>query len=82
MDSFADIIALWPNAAALAEDLETVGVIVTPVTVRSWRGRGVPGEYWDPLVEVAQRRGFQQVNADVLCRLGRMRTGRTARAAR
>ncbi len=70
MESFAEIIARWPSATALAEDLKARGLMVPPVTVRSWRGNGIPGPYWDHVCEAAKERGFDGVTRDLLCRLG------------
>lgn len=70
MDSFRDIIALWKNPKDLVKDLGRQGLSISDVTVRSWRRRGIPGDYWHALARAAQRRGFEAVDHELLCRLG------------
>lgn len=53
MQTFADIIGLWPNAVALADDIRE-----RPVTVRAWKRRGsIPAGRWLAVVRAANQRG-------------------------
>lgn len=56
-----EIIALWPGARYLAEDIGQA-----PITVRRWRsmGRIAPRSY-DAILEAAQRRGFDLTYAEL-----------------
>lgn len=64
MNSHAEILGLWPSLIDVAND---VGAKV--VAVRKWRARNsIPPEYWLPLVEAAQRRGYA-VTLDLLARI-------------
>ena len=52
MQTFADIVALWPNAVALAQDIGE-----SPVTVRAWKQRNsIHASHWRSLVTAAHRR--------------------------
>lgn len=66
LHSFADVIALWESPAEMARDLTGV----TDITVRSWRRRGIPGDYWQEIVDAAARRGYAGVTHELLARLG------------
>jgi hypothetical protein len=82
LTTFADIIELWPSAAELARDLNEV----KDITVRAWKARGIPAQYWDEVVASAHRRGFDQVSVEMLSALaakmaGRSSGTRTGRAA-
>lgn len=73
MNSFSDIISLWPSAEALAGDLGLPGENPGG-TVRAWKRRdNIPSEYWDDLVLCAQRRGFHEVSAELLLRVAALR---------
>lgn len=50
--SFAEVIALWPSASALAALLD-----VEAVTVRAWRRRGIPARYWSHVARAARGTG-------------------------
>lgn len=65
MKSFADVIALWPSAEALAADLSLRGV-----TVRQWRNRNsIPAAYWGEIVAAAEARGATGLSLDVLAKI-------------
>lgn len=56
--SFAEVIALWPFARDLAEDIG-----VEPEQVRTWKSRNnVPPEYWRSVVDAAGKRGSRGEN--------------------
>jgi transposase-like protein len=59
----ANIIAKWPSASALAEDLG-----IATVTVRSWRTRGIPAHRWTAIVRAAQARALRGVSLAALAR--------------
>jgi hypothetical protein len=73
-DSFADVIALWPSAADLSRDMHGV----KEVTVRAWKKRGIPAEYWPEIVALAQGRGFAAVTLELLASLAACHAGRPA----
>lgn len=62
MQSFADIIDLWPTATELAAELgEKEG------TVRQWKNRNsIPADRWPAIVGASARRGFRQVTYEIL----------------
>ena len=65
MDSFADIIGLWPTTAAFASDMKIRGV-----TARQWKNRDrIPANFWIDIVAVSARRGFSQVTLKLLANL-------------
>jgi hypothetical protein len=54
MQTFPEIIALWPSAEALGVDVGVSGVVA-----RAWRQRNsIPPEHWLGIVTAAERRGF------------------------
>lgn len=54
MDTFAEIIGLWPSTAEFAKDVNA-----TAVTARAWKNRNsIPGERWLAVVNAANRRGY------------------------
>jgi hypothetical protein len=56
MRSFRDVIAQWPSAVCLAEDLGFQAGL-GGLRVRAWRRRdSIPPEYWRQLEEAAKRR--------------------------
>lgn len=72
MDSFTDIIGLWPSAEELADDLGEKGV-----TVRAWKNRNsIPPAYWDGVVSAGARREYP-VTLEALSRAAKRR-GRKA----
>ncbi|WP_172822725.1 carph-isopro domain-containing protein [Paramagnetospirillum marisnigri] len=65
MKTFADIIALWGTATALAADIGETGL-----NVRAWRNRNsIPASRWLDVIAAAKRRGIEGVTLDVLARL-------------
>ena len=58
MQTFADIISLWPSPRDLADDLANTSVI----TVRSWRRRGIPADRFPEIVSAARARGYRGVS--------------------
>jgi hypothetical protein len=73
-DSFAAIIELWPSAAELSRDL----TYVKEVTVRAWKVRGIPAEYWAEIATAALARGIRGVTIKRLARLAAHHAGRPA----
>ncbi|HZF44729.1 MAG TPA: hypothetical protein VEZ26_00220 [Sphingomonadaceae bacterium] len=64
MQTFADIVALWPNAVALAGDIGE-----SPVTVRAWRLRNsIHASHWRSIVRAAEGRGIK-LTLDDLARI-------------
>lgn len=59
--TFADVIAAWPDDAKLAED---VGVSLG--LVRVWKIRGIPGKHWPDLAKAAKRRRIDGVTIGAL----------------
>lgn len=62
MNTFAQIISLWPTISALADD---IGVQYVTAQAMARRER-IPSRYWNALVAGAQRRGFVGVTLEVL----------------
>jgi hypothetical protein len=69
--SFAEVIALWPSAAELAEVLD-----VEAVTVRAWRKRGIPARYWTAVARAA-RFSSRPVDERLLAEIASIRRSRT-----
>ena len=69
--TFAEVIELWPTAVDLANDIGQ-----KEVTVRQWKRRGIPAEYWTAIVQAAERRNFTQVTYEMLARLAAAAAGR------
>lgn len=69
MESFVDVIALWPSLSALADDLGLpYGV------VKQWRMRNsIPAERWQSLIAAAQVRDIAGITADSLAALAARR---------
>lgn len=64
MDTFADVIALWGKATALASDIGE-----NPVTVRAWRNRNsIPSEKWLRIIAAAKSRGYA-LTLDMLAKI-------------
>lgn len=62
-----DVIALWPNRAALADD-----VAMNKATVRAWWNTdSIPPIHFDKVINAAARRGFDGVTYAVLARIAR-----------
>lgn len=68
--SFADLLKLWA-ARDLAADLDA-----KEVTVRAWRQRGIPAEYWLGVVASARKRNIEDITLDLLARLATLQAGR------
>lgn len=64
---FIDVINLWPNAPALAQDL--TGIRAEPVSkncVYKWRNQNrIPPDYWKDLIEAGKNRGLN-ITSDML----------------
>jgi hypothetical protein len=81
METYADIIGLWPSAEALGDDIGESGV-----TVRAWRNRNsIPAYRWLDIVKAADARGIEGVSLDALARIAATRrpapTPRTPKVA-
>jgi len=73
MNSHADIISLWPNYAALADDL---GVKVH--AVQKWKLRdSIPGEWWAGTVRSAAARKIEGVTLEALAAYAAEKAGTT-----
>ncbi len=71
-DSFAAVIAAWPDNGALAADLAHHGVNAGRVAV--WKHRSnIPPEYWPDLVRAAAARGLTGVTLERLAGLAARR---------
>lgn len=76
MNTFSDIISLWPTAEELARDVGVTGLVV-----RAWRARGsIPSEYWVSVIGAAERRGIPNVTLELFARLAAVRRGRAPSA--
>jgi hypothetical protein len=63
--SFREVIARWPATRFFARDAGC-----SPLLVRQWRHRNfIPPQYWPRIVAGATRRGFGDVDADLLAGL-------------
>lgn len=71
IQTFSELLKLWPTAGALAEDLE-----VKEVTARMWRQRGIPSEYWLGVVAAAEKREIKGVTLEMLAKLAAEQAGR------
>ncbi|MBB3267613.1 hypothetical protein FHW79_005274 [Azospirillum sp. OGB3] len=69
LDTFTNVIDLWPNAVAMGNDVGETGL-----TVRAWKRRNsIPGEKWLRVVEAARRRGFENVTLERLAKIAQAR---------
>ncbi|MFD2234796.1 carph-isopro domain-containing protein [Phaeospirillum tilakii] len=75
IQTIADLISLWPSAAALAAAMDE-----KPTTVRMWAARdSIPADRWLTLVEVSQKQGVEGINLYLLARIAaRRKCGRYA----
>lgn len=74
MNSFAEIIALWPTVAAFADD---VGVKYP--TAASWEQRNtLPSDIWEDVVLAAADRGFEGVTLERLAAIAASKRRRQA----
>lgn len=65
MESFSQLIGLWPSMSQLAADLA-----VPYGVVKQWRRRdSIPSEYWRALIAAAKQRGISGITADLLTEL-------------
>lgn len=65
METFADIIGLWPTAETLGDDIGVCGV-----TVRAWRNRNsIPSNRWADVISAAKARGFDGVTSDLMTKI-------------
>lgn len=68
--TFAEVVELWPTAVELANDLD-----VKEVTVRAWKARGIPAEYWKAIESAAMKRGLS-ISVDSLSIIAARDAGR------
>ena len=73
--TFSDVIELWPTAAELAREIS-----VKEVTVRAWKFRTIPAEYWKDIEAAAKARGLA-VSIDDLAEMAARDAGRGASPA-
>ena len=67
LNSFREVIGLWPSLRALSEEPE---VEANLVAVRKWQQRdGIPSEEWIGIAKAAQRRGFGEVTVELLAQI-------------
>jgi hypothetical protein len=65
MDSFREVIALWPTAADLGSACG-----VDAGTVRSWKARNsIPPEHWPAIVQNARAHAYRGVTLEGLAAL-------------
>lgn len=76
MNSFSEIIALWPTVVAFADE---VGVKYP--TAASWEQRNtLPPDIWGRVVEAAERRGFKGVTFERLAAIAAAKKARRVAA--
>jgi hypothetical protein len=62
MQSFADLLSLWPSLARISDELA-----VPYDTVMAWKRRNsVPFEYWVPLLASAKRNKIRGISMEIL----------------
>lgn len=67
LNSFREVIGLWPSLRAFSEEPE-VGANL--IAVRKWQQRdSIPSEEWAGVTKAAQRRGFDEVTAELLAEI-------------
>ncbi len=67
LNSFREVIGLWPSLRALSEEPE---VCANLIAVRKWHQRdSLPSEEWMGVAKAAQRRGFDEVTVELLARI-------------
>lgn len=70
METFADIIGLWPTAESLGDDIGQTGLVV-----RAWKRRNnIPSEHWASVIRAAASRGLDGVTAEALTDLAARRS--------
>jgi hypothetical protein len=76
--SFREVIARWPATRFFARDAGC-----SPLLARQWRHRNfIPPQYWPRITAGAARRGFAEVDADLLARLAAALRGAGAPAGK
>lgn len=75
-ENFSDVISSLGKPSEIASRLG-----VKEVTVRAWRVRGIPAEYWADIVILATSQGIDGVTEAHLARLAAAAAGREVRAA-
>ena len=65
MQTFSDVLALWPSRAEVAADCG----VSYGVVKQWWRRESVPPEYWTALIDGARKRGIKGLNSDMLAGL-------------
>lgn len=74
INSFADIIDLWPSAEAFADAVGTTGA-----NARKMRARNsISSEYWEATVAAAAERELGGVTLEALAKIAATRKGRAA----
>ena len=64
MQTHADVMALWPTAQALADDLPAD---LGGAAVRHWKREGrIPAHRFDDVISAAKKRGFKGVTYPLL----------------
>lgn len=64
LNSFREVLGLWSSLRALSEEPE-IGANL--IAVRKWQQRdSIPSEEWAGVTKAAQRRGFDEVTAELL----------------
>lgn len=77
MNSFAEIIDLWPSISAFASETET-----EYPTAAAWKQRNsIPPSAWPRVIRAANEQGFQIVTLDLLARLAMARKAAPSEAA-
>jgi len=69
MQTFRDIIGLWPNRAEMGKDVGST----THAVGYWWRNNVIPPAHYDKVVFAAHRRGFYHVNYALLANIARER---------
>lgn len=70
--SHADIIALWPTAAAFARDVSTPTATMSPANARQIRKRGIiPPKFWHGVAAAAANCGFEGISYARLAEMAR-----------
>jgi hypothetical protein len=74
MNSFKDILGVWPSVSEFAKDMN-----IPYQTASSMRNRdAVDGKYFDRIVSAAQKIGHPEVTHELLCRIAAAKHERVA----
>jgi len=66
MDTFADLIKMWPSTKALADDLP-IDAVDPQVTIRAWRNRNnIRPVWWPDIISSAEAREIEGVDVYAL----------------